>query len=225
MARLPSEFRKSTDFNISFDFFDLADGTGVKTMYAGQTNSNNVIGGVILGTQFYSSKVMYSSSANYNTTFSKKIELDFDTNINQPITLKGRTIINFSGGIQCTHGAGGEYTLSPNVIIRKVDSNDNVTDILEVSGALLTDKDLLNTNYYYIYDAITGDIPRTTFNKGDKIRLTCELWGKTSASGVSTTSFIGTDPQNRQATNEDELTFASTDRSDTVWLMPIEIDV
>lgn len=221
MARLPSEFRKSSEIAVNFDFFDIANGTGINIMYPGIVNTLGISGGILLGEQFYSAKAAVSASVNYNTGVSKKVGIDCDFDLNKTLTLKGKTLINFAGGVECTHGGGGSYHFFGQAILKKV--KDGVeTEVLTLSGAVIN-QTLGSGGTRFFYDAIGGTIPKTKFNKGETLRLTMELWGKTDSTGVSTTSAIGLDPQNRGTTNEDNIDFGSN-RTDSKFFMPIEID-
>jgi hypothetical protein len=74
-------------------------------------------------------------------------------------------------------------------------------------------------------NCIDLDIPKTTFKKGETLRLTVEQWGMVSDGAATAKFFFGHDPRGRATTTpESPITFG-TDVSTSNFFVPVRIDL
>lgn len=179
----------------SYDFIDIATGTGYNTYYA--TNGPS-------GTTFLTDKAVYADLIIMGNEFptintadgqGAKLDYDFDITFNLPQTLRGRCIVEIphgyrDGGNQTTYQRMHAY-------IRKVELDGSETNLISMSGSQwLSPNQTAAAETLTSFSTLSGEIPLTHFQKGSKLRLTIQ--DSTWESGGNTHHiFIGADPQNR----------------------------
>ena len=90
MAGVPVFYRKSGEGSIaSYSYVDIATGRAVTSFYAGDVLSGTDSGQKILYPSTFYSQDGYSDSGNNGT-----LDLDFDLEIDQPLRVDGKSIIN-----------------------------------------------------------------------------------------------------------------------------------
>jgi len=200
-SRLATNFRKSAEGGVTtYSFTDIAEGTGIIVFYGADTNDNGTRSYFLTTNAVYSDKILTYGNGTSGTE--KVLDLDFDTPaLNLPKNVKGtfRAAIPLIVGHETNANVTGEvYAV---VKLRKVSggveteiaSNTSSTDVIEDDG---TDSD---------QGVVLVEIPITSvthFKKGDKIRVTIEVWAKNQgASGTKLGIFH--DPKNRSAINDD----------------------
>ena len=168
---LPVFFRKSPELTGNYDFIDLATGRGRKSLY--------MIGTQVSGaTSYILDTISYESNGfigDVGTGMSKIMDLDFDMLLKKPLKIEGQAICTFGVGIfgWPTIGVRSLYMVCR---IRKVIGSTeteiatNTTD--KFIDATIGDYDVLFT--------LPVTIPETTFNPGESLRCTIEIWGMTS---------------------------------------------
>ena len=226
MASLPVQFRKAPPTIVNYDWADISDGMGYKTIYAGTISKNDFTtsGGILSTESFYSQNVLSASGANVNATYGKHHEQNFDSEINKNLTLKGNAIFQIPMGVESRDGGGTDFVFYPNVIIKQV--KDGVeTKIATASGAqVYTTASLTTYEREVAYFTIGGELPRTILRKGNKLRLTIEWWGRTNSTGGSYV-MIAHDPANRYQCDFDNKDWIVDNRTDLIFYMPLEIDL
>lgn len=184
----------------SYDYFDVASGTGVVNFYGGNTS-----GGYILakGT-FYSCPVITRAmitTANYV----KEIDVNFDVEFNLPRTISGKTIVNVPIGVYS--GAVGPTTLDAYSIVKVIhyDGSTPTTLATSANGTVLTYTGGVGGKYGT--NALEVDITEKHFKRGEILRLTVEVWARDSASTQNV--LLGHDPKDRGTSNFDTYDFGT----------------
>ncbi len=175
---LPVQYRKSPDAIASFDFQDIANGTGMVEFLLSESETS-------AGKDYHlNANPVYSNSIKIVDTS----DLDFDlTPFSNPRTIEGVGIINIPFGLT---GVGGAGTMVVTCTLRKWDGSSE-TDIVAVTSTTKT----------VIFDAgahtegvwnLPITIPSTLFKKGETLRLTVD-----STITGDTANGYGIDPKDR----------------------------
>ena len=197
---IPNTFRKSRENIIqSFNWTDIAEGTGIIKFYGFKTAS----GGYTLSkNQFYSDVI--GIGGNYtadDNSFVKTIDIDFDLELNMPQILKGTAFFNFCYKTNnITTPISDKYSIK----LRKWDGTTE-TEIASVNSA-----DLISDGLNFVCESL--EIPKTHFKKGETIRITIEIWIKRNSTMDVNGIIFGTDPMNRK--------FSYSSYGDTITLNP-----
>jgi len=173
MANLPQAFPQVPPSAIaSYDYFDIAEGTGMKQFYlctseiTGPAVDYHLVGNVIYSAELY-------------LQFATASDIDFDLSaFNFPKTISGTGILQIA-----FRNAGASGTC---YIICRLKKNDTVIVSIQSPTEASAAQGVWNM-------PIT--IPQTHFKKGDVLRLTIE--GYQGGAGIAS---IGLDPMNREAT-------------------------
>ncbi len=153
MAGLPEKFRKSGEQAIAtFDFFDVATGTGFKTFQCVDLIAASGTKKILTTTLIFGDNGI--TQFNSNPT-----DLDFDLDFEVPITLKGNCLIN----IQASSSSTFDTTLT--VTLFHVDSDSNETQIGTPIGHLLSFADSAT------YVSLIYPIPLKHFKAGETFRM------------------------------------------------------
>lgn len=162
----------------SYDYYDIASGTGYIEFYIGKTNQDSILSNVT----FYSVPVSTSG------TFDVPIDEDFDILINRPTTFKGTAIFNFPFNVSDASGVGGLQGYIT-VKIRKWDGSSE-TEIVSGNSHTITNVGF-NTHEMA---AVSLVIPETTFKKGEYLRIS--LGSSVTNSGANEGIEVYHDPDN-----------------------------
>lgn len=220
---VPTKYPQAAEVAIaSFNYTDIASGTGISTFYAGNA------GAVISGSYLLSSNAFYSDVVTKYTQGGSDVhqkinDLDFDLSpFNLPRTIKGQILVQIPMGVKAVV-AGGTSNTYVNAILRKWDGTTE-TNIAQLSGAVLT-KALTNIgDYVRDMSTILFEIPQTHFKKGETLRLTIEQWGWMATNNQSI-YFFGHDPKNRSQTPNDTTIAWSTDPTILSIDVPFKLDL
>ena len=210
----------------TFDFTDIAEGTGVVVFNLARTFTNKddvaTSGAILTNNTFYSEHVMTQVTNGGEGTFTKFHDIDFDVEFNLTKNVTGTSISNIASGIR--NGGGGAPTYDSFVWV-KIRKFDGTTETLmkDASGAVLHLPAGSTGDFAYAIDAIKMSLPLTHFKKGDILRVTVEQWGKATGSGIGQ-FFIGHDPQSRATSDRDPYTFGTEPSNSTVQI-PFKLDV
>jgi hypothetical protein len=194
MAIIPSSIPVPSSPNIaSYDYTDLAEGTGIVKYYL--FSSYNTALDYHLGqSQVYSNSIEFPEEATTNTSFEKTADVDFDlTTFNLPKDIKGTAYLNIA-----VYERGTNDVDNQSKIIAKLRHWDGTTETEIASGegepaASSTATDVKMNNIPIVIAT------KKHFKKGETLRLTIELWMKANSGDTSYGSF-GIDPQNRDGT-------------------------
>ncbi len=178
----------------SYDYSDLAEGTGVVSFFG---SDNMSISGP--GRLYSLSKgVLYSNDINTqivndSSNFTKKLEKDFDVVFNQPQNLKGIVKVNITLGGRTTGGAPNSWECYVILKLKK-----GTTDIAEAQSETVAGgggaADVKNSKVLQVL--IDASAAITHFKPGDTLRMTVELWSRQPSGGGPHTGFAH-DPRAR----------------------------
>ena len=210
---------------VNYSFIDIADGTGVVVFYGGTTESSLVSGARLATNKFYSQNVATTSNkVGQQLAFGKYHDIDFDVDFLMPQNIKGNVVINVPSGIQINAdpGLGSSFI---NARVRKYNSSGEteLTGSTGVSGAIIANDGAINT-YVYNMDCIEATIPLTHFKAGETLRLTIEMWIRTTDASTDCDFFFGHDPQGR-ATSDGEVNTFGTEPSTLTFQVPFKLNI
>ena len=206
----------------TYQYTDIAAGTGMVEYYLGETNNSGTPAShanlYMSDHKFYSTHVL-TGAKSFSGAYTRLIERTADIEFNLPRVMKGNALVNVPLGMYVNVAPGcNSYVYA---YVKKV-SDAGVTDIAHSSGAIVTAGVALAT-YTRVNSAISIPIPQTHFKRGDSLRLLLEVWSSTTG---NSDVFIGHDPQNRAATEEEwgTKTFG-TQPSILTFTVPFKIDL
>ena len=173
-----SVFTKKRELISSYDFFDIASGTGFVS-YLGVNAIDSTGNNYILFDESLSSigssedRLLSGGSGSTNQTVvngnsGQCIDIDFDlTEFQKPQTIKGMGIVRFCLGSDLSASNAGVFVVAK---LRKWDGSNEI-ELVSVTSA--TDATMnLNTSQVFILQLA---IPQTHFKKGDFLRLTIQV--------------------------------------------------
>lgn len=212
---VPKYFRKKGERGIiSYDYFDIAEGTGVKKFKGASVTNDTTTSFILLSDQeVYSSLISTSKDVVDIATSpgTKMIDVDIDLSVfNIPKDVEGNVYVNFCYYLSKYSGANYEGWF-----VVKVKKNDVEIGSARTASTNTTTKEI-----------VTLKIPvtRTHYAKGDVLRITVESWAiSTDASDVR--SEFGHDPQNRDGTNITPSTDSPTTITKFEVLIPFLLDL
>ena len=188
---MPQPFTTASPVVASFDYSDIAEGTGTNDYYLFSTLDDTAIDYHISKDQTKrSSNIEYSQTVGSGGSNSA----DYDLSIfNLPQTIEGTAYISGSAGIEYVSGATPNKTL---VITCKIRKWDGTTETEIASNSSTTFVGVANSNPVYFNYLFPITIPNTFFAKGETLRVSIDtLW--TADGGGAWTYHYGTDPTNR----------------------------
>ena len=189
---LPEAYgRKSERIIPTYDYFDIAEGTGIVKLYLSTSEINTGLN-YHLGRDTTYSSLIDSQSA-ITSGMAKEIDLDFDLSpFNMPKSIKG--VANAQATLK-VYSATGTSACSAYIIfkVRKWDGSSET----EIASA--QSQTVVPPNGSSIWEIVNVPITitKTNFKKGETLRLTVEVWGASGADGG--VIFVGHDPQNRDS--------------------------
>lgn len=183
----------------SYDYYDFADGTGMKLLYFAATSDDEIL----TANSVYSNTIetSYLKDPMNDTSYTKYIDKDFDLSaFTTPKTIGGTAYFNgtfyFDSG---NTGAGQTMSAYIQIMVRKWDGSSeteiaNNTYTLSHGSGNSTEKKLF---------CMSVTIPNTNFKIGETLRISVLVYGKLTAvdSGLEDlTVAFGYDPMNRDGT-------------------------
>lgn len=193
----------------NYDYTDIAEGTGIKVFYGGATKDSVSTKYILTGQTFYShsshpNPLTYDKVIN-NTrvaldnggSYAKEIDLDFDASVfNMAKVIKGTATacIPFARNFQ-TGDNDVQYYLT--IVYKKVDVSSTETDLVSTTSETFviagTHTNASTTTAYITMDSI---IPQTNFKRGEKLRITLELYAQDLGGTGSFGGMVCYDTQN-----------------------------
>ncbi len=191
----------------SFDYRDIASGTGIIQYTCYDTKDSSGTTRKITTQTPYSSNIETDGSAVSNeAAFENSLDIDFDLSVfNFPFQIKGTVELRFSNRNRST-GGGGTTTTCEHYIIAKLRKwNGTTTTETEIANVQSqTYSEMMNSGNAGTTrnETLTISIPLTNFKIGENIRLTIEGWIKQTGGSQTNTYVVttGHDPQNRDGT-------------------------
>ena len=193
---VPNLFRKSAEAAVaSYDYTDIADGTGVRTFYATATKQGGTVDYALIQTEEYSRLIEVGIGENQNINFDL-------TAFNLPQTLKGTAYVV----IGATESVGDNYVIT--VQVQKWDGTSEtncssvVTETVNATSPMLLMK---------------VPLTQTNFARGDTLRLNI-----ISAGVGSGDHGYGIDPKGRDGTY---VKASNSQTTQLKFLCPFKIDL
>lgn len=193
--RVPIAFRKTTEpATATYDYFDIAEGTGIKKFYGFTTSGSTGTSYILSDQQLYSFDIATVTTGVEQTSFTKTIDYDFDlAAFNLPKTITGTAYVEQSihllAGALDQAWAYTTYTLNKWDGATATQIGTGTTGTMDVSATS-------GSNHYVIPISCT----KTSFKKGEQLRLSTETYVKCTGTSPSFTVSVGHDPQNRDDT-------------------------
>ena len=213
----------------SYDYYDLAAGTGVKRYYGA------AISGTTLNTTEYvlSDQIVYSGDI--TTTVSGALlgsasgnpriqEIPFDLYYNMPQTIEGKGVVNLTVGVLGAAVDQSSIKVDTTAILRRIDTGGGITDL--VSGSVHYQKTLpLGVQKSEVY-ALALDIPRTGMKKGETLRLAIDQHAMNMSDATGNRRYrlgFGNDPKDRNDTPAESKIIVDDDTTMLVFDLPYSI--
>lgn len=193
MGEFPKQFPSIVSPSlVSFNWTDIASGTGYVTYYGANTVDNAVTSYFLTPNVIYSNnKTTYTTTG--TTTLIKLFDFDFDILYNQAQRIKGVLIAQISwiqGQATSANEGGTSYVV---IKVRKWDGSSETEIASNTKSEVHT---VASLNSDGTTKLILVDIPTAQlFSRGETLRITVELWVDGQSNG--TTAAICHDPQNR----------------------------
>lgn len=195
--RIPHHFLEQPPETINVSFTDFATGKGIVDFFFGTVGGANRLS----ETAWYSDLIFKPGTVSTSGTSNQSLDEDFDVDFNKSVTIEGDALATICYAMD-NDEAGGGFEVFPIIKIRKWDGSTE-TDIVSVTGVTKTFDMGANVNLAGISSVILK-IPKTTFKKGESLRVTVELWQKSNGTSDLETVFL-CDPKGRLTHNMDNL--------------------
>ena len=193
MAGIPESFKALSNVLPTYNYVDIASGTGYITFYLGKTVDLNLIS----NSTFYSDTIStpeleVAANIPNGSTNAVILDVDFDTLLNRPLLLAGLGIVNVPFYI--TSGNAGQSITG--IIRAKLRKWDGVTEteIVSNDSTVLTCTGVVTK---YLMTATDLNIPITMIKKGEYLRLTIQAICTSAGVASNDTVRFAHDPKNR----------------------------
>ena len=210
---------------VNYNYTDIIAGTGVITLYFGNTQTDSTTSGAVLTNKVFSSDYIITGVASgaaggYGEMQNKTYSVQF----NKPTTIDGEMITNIASGIR--GGEAGTFYSRIHLDVIKWDGTSETT-LSSASGAMFTHGAAGAQDYGYCIDGISNTIARTKFGVGDELRIKITQYG--DASNASGDWMFATDPANRGTSGKEPVIGQSltwgTATSQSVSYIPVLLDL
>ena len=183
----------------SFDFQDIADGTGVVKFNGYTTRDSNGLSYALNRFAFFSNQIETTVGPTVfsATSFVKILDIDIDLGqFNASRIAEGRATIQTSFAVERTAGPGNLEMFIKYIIVKV---SGGVETIIGTGQTETITR--VSTGITKVFVTLDISLTRTHFATGDSLRLTVEGWGRNNAGGdVSGKITIVHDPQDRDGT-------------------------
>ena len=200
---LPKFYRNIGERAIAtYNFTDIAEGTGVTQFKGFQTNSSTGLDYHLSGASLISSTVETTSGTiTFPDTQVAQLALDLDFDLstfNLPKTIKGTVNIGTSGGATRVGGGGDGFHGFMIYKLRRIPATGGE---IELGSVQSEDIIIAGAGSDRKQISVAISITQTSFKKGDILRLTVEAWGHARLTSESQgTLTIPHDPANKDGT-------------------------
>ena len=217
----PRYYRQSTEGIIaSYNYSDINEGTGVVVYYGFNSNTGGSDAYSMSTNALYSNDVYTQVTCDNAGAFEKEGDLDFDIEFNKPQRIKGK----FRAVFTMAAGDTGANKRTQAYIIIKVRKYSGSTETEIASGQGETVDGTTSTERVYATQNIEIDISSIQhFKKGDILRVTAEIWGKSTDSDGR--ALLAHDPKDRTSSLLATGTALSPDSAVFEIHVPYQIDL
>jgi hypothetical protein len=179
MAGIPQNFQSISPVIANYNFVDIASGTGYVEFFGGNTVDLNILSNF----DYFSDRIVTTFAVG-DVAFTKAIDVDYDTLLNRPLDVKGLGIVNIG-----VFGLSNQVQLYVIAILRKW------TGAVETDIVSNQSRTFASGGSEYTMLSIDLNAPLTHFKVGEYLRLTIEIWEKTT--GAASSGTYAHDPKNR----------------------------
>ena len=209
---VPIVYRKSGEQSIAtYDYFDIADGTGIKAFYMAAISGATHM---LTSNQIYSD-VVQTDTLSVALTFNLMHSKTFQTTFNLPRIIKGDVLLNVGLGVT-SDGTGDFRTYARGVITKTSGGVDTTLGSLSGNNVLQAG---VGTNAQVNLIKIT--VPLTKFKKEDVLKIKIDQYGLRASGGGVSTFFLGHDPKGRDPSS----VFGTTSTSTSQAYIPFVLDL
>ena len=211
---VPPFYRSQEKAVSSYDYYDIASGTGYVIFYGGWTVDKTLLSNVA----FYSSDVLHSNVCPGGGTYGTMQDHDYDIEFRLPRVIKGVLIASVPEGMTLSDSAA--CYIRTTIYVRKVPVAGAEIEIASNVGTAYT----LSIGDKRVMDAIDVTIPETHFKAGESLRITVLFEAMGGDTGGTSYVYYGHDPYDRNQDEGDSVTF-STYPSTLSFLVPFKVDL
>lgn len=216
---VPIFYRKTPEGSIAtYNFIDLAEGTGVVQYYGAK-----VSGAYLLTTnQLYSDEITTSGTAITSSAYVQSNSVNFDLTFNKPQNIKGDVLVNHTLG--CYTALDFTRKTFASYAVVKYDGTTSTTLASGNSSVYdLTSLGLTGTGSKEMLTKL--NIPTVQhFKKGHTLRIHVEQWGVSNGSNGVIFGY-GHDPQGRADPTPSEKTVSGAQTTKLSVYVPFVIDL
>lgn len=190
MVGIPETFTRLSPSISSYNYVDIASGTGYITLYAGSTVDLYLLS----NTAFYSDVIRNYTSCAGGVSDQLCADIDFDIELNKPMNVAGLGIVNVPVAVS-TVGANTASVYAV-VYFRKWNGSTETEIVSNTSRTHSGSNSSASTPICSML-AVDLDVPLTHFKIGETLRLTVKIYGSNSAGVNSSNIWWAYDPMNR----------------------------
>jgi hypothetical protein len=185
MAGIPQNFQSISNVLPTYNFIDIASGTGYVLFYAGTTVDKKVLSNFT----FYSDIVAETpATVTHGAGNTLEFDHDYDCLLNRPLNIAGLGVVNIPIALYATSESTNVYVI---VTLRKWTGSVE-TDIVSNTSRVFND----NSDAFEML-AVDLDVPLTHFKIGEYLRLTIQLYGNNSDPADDCEISYAHDPKSR----------------------------
>jgi hypothetical protein len=212
-------FTTASPINAVYNFTDVAEGTGVISLYLCRTTDSVGDDFILTSNSLKSADEARGSnraSAGSEANPTQDLDDDYDlTAFNSSRTIEGTATLN----IPYVIGTSASSNTRTGYLIVKIRKWDGATETEIASVQSETVSQAAGTEEGVFLMQV--DVPRTHFSRGETLRITMEVWTQVAGSGTTASLAYGTDPADRDFT-WNSATFESTQSQINI---PLQLDL
>ncbi len=196
---VPRVYRKEGERSIiTYNYTDIASGTGYIIFYGAEHQETTVSGGYLLTGKTFSNTILSYGTAE-TTSFVEVVDKDFDVLFNTPSRVKGkiRVTLTLGSGSQNINSAAETYAIVKAV---HIDAATNETPLGQAqTETMIRTTTTAETAFSQTVNVEIDIADIRRFKKGETLRITVGIWGKKTSTNASYQGF-GHDPMDRNDT-------------------------
>jgi len=210
----------------NYSYVDVTNGQGYITFYCATAFDENADEQDVLTVNPSDSVTKSTSATSTGQTYSKKVDKDFDIEIQKSMTLKGIALAEFTAVVSANDNSSGTGAYAV-IKLRKYDGSTE-TDI--TSGKTDVHKSASDGVIRFL---LRMDIDsNTSYKKGDILRVTLEVWAKEAVGGYWVTWETYHDPSSRtvfaknyEGPSAEDTAYQYPERTDMKVHLPFKIEI
>jgi hypothetical protein len=213
---LPKIVQSQPSAIASYDYMDLAQNTGIKLFYVAAEANSGGTEYFLTGEQVYSSSIEVTGGATASSNFIKMIDISADLSaFNAPAILRGTAVF-----VLCIDNVRVGGTDEFSYVVINVQKWDGTT---ATTIGTVTSETISGATDYKIL-CVRADITKTSFKKGENLRINIEGWTKVTGGGTNTLT-MGIDPMNRDGTAIIPSTDSPASTTQIKCWIPFDLDI